>query len=128
MPPFEAEPQTKPGISWWQTLPATKTHESNRNKCVHCHLNSDIKDLTGKENTTLNNNQSEANDEGKTMQVECKLHGVESKKTKVESNILRRRFFWTPLTKLKVGDIQHMSFSETDEGTYYLKGIARETR
>jgi len=35
MPPFEAEPQLKPGQSWWQTLPPTKTQESNRNKRFH---------------------------------------------------------------------------------------------
>ena len=34
LPPFAAEPQLKPGQSWWQTLPPTKTRESNRNKRV----------------------------------------------------------------------------------------------
>ncbi len=71
--PFEAEPQTKPGVSSWRSLPATKTRESNRNKRVHCSLNSDIEDVTGNENTTLNNNQSEANDEGTPMYVFCQI-------------------------------------------------------
>ena len=29
LPPFAAEPQLKPGQGWWQTLPLTRTRESN---------------------------------------------------------------------------------------------------
>jgi hypothetical protein len=30
--PLSAEPELQPGQSWWQTLPPTRTRESNRNR------------------------------------------------------------------------------------------------
>ena len=34
-PPNAAEPPSPSSMSWWQTLPPTRTRESNRNKCAH---------------------------------------------------------------------------------------------
>ena len=44
LPPFAAEPGLQPGQSWWQTLPPTRTRESNRNKRTRQSSESDIPD------------------------------------------------------------------------------------
>ena len=41
LPPYDAEPELLPGQSWWQTLPPTKTRESNRNKRIRQTLDDD---------------------------------------------------------------------------------------
>ena len=46
VPPLTAEPVLQPGQCWWQTLPPTRTRESNRSKRVRKLSEEDISDVT----------------------------------------------------------------------------------
>ncbi len=75
--PYAAEPQLQPGQSWWQTLPPTRTRESNRNKRVQQTIEKEIADDDSQE---LDAKQPECSQQQEQMQIDYTYDPWEDKK------------------------------------------------
>jgi hypothetical protein len=54
------------------------------------------------------------------------MWGGKQEKPRSSQILEEESFLGPPSPNLKVGDVQQMIYSETDEGPYYLKDIVRE--